>query len=146
MKKVKQNNFKYPIVAFSKSAIHLARNSDEILVCTKTALKNNFYKNMKIVDSAGILYKVNNAIKLKGHGFLWGYNIFLNQKVDVELVFTEDPILINIEDLKKMLLSSLKGEFWRSGDNHSKIIKEVENTTNFHHIIKYLEIIYYNLE
>lgn len=141
---MKQNNFNYPIIAFSASDVHLARNEDEILICSKTALNNGFYKNMKVIDSSGVLYSIKNATKVKGHGLFWGYNIFLNQKIQVELIINESQIETDIETLKKLILKGMKKSFWDSGGNYKEIINKIHLSNSIHEIINYLSKIYYN--
>lgn len=138
------NNLNYPIIAFSSSLIHIARNESEILICSKTALNNGFYKKMKIIDSSGIVYNIQNAIKVKGYGFFGGYNIFLNQKIEVELIFNEPQTKIDIDSFKTLLLKKINKSFWDSGGNYKEIIKQVESLNDINKIIDYLSSVYYN--
>ena len=58
---MKKNNFKYSLIAFYSSEFDFARDISDILVCSKTALDNGFYKNMQIVDATGTLYNVKDS-------------------------------------------------------------------------------------
>ena len=125
----------FPIVAFSKNSFHIARNENEILICTKIALKNNFYKGMIIVDSTGTSYNIVNAKKIKGVGPFWGYNIFLNQKIKVELTYKDDCSNLNIELFKNKVLNYIKIAKWDSADNYEDIKLKINNLNNFKQII-----------
>ena len=63
----------------------------------------DYYKGLKIVDVDGNVYKINSAKKIKGVGLFWGYNVFLNQKIKVELSFSDKFEKISLEDLKANL-------------------------------------------
>ncbi len=63
---------------------------------------------MLIVEASGKAYKVTSAKKLHGVGPFWGYNIFLNQKIKVELLFEGKPFQITADEVKKRVLLSFK--------------------------------------
>jgi hypothetical protein len=133
----------FPIIAFSKNSFHIARNENEILICTKIALKNNFYKEMNIVDCTGASYNILNAKKIKGIGLFWGYNIFLNQKIKVELIYKDDCSNLNIELFKSKVLNYIKKERWDSSDNFEDIKLKINQLNNFKQIIIILSDFYY---
>jgi hypothetical protein len=55
---------------------------------------------MLIVEANGKAYKVPGAKKLHGVGPFGGYNIFLNQKIKVELLFEGNPFQITADEVK----------------------------------------------
>ena len=63
---------------------------DALTTCTKVALKNGYFDDLLIVDANGVGYQVKGARKLHGVGPFFGYNIFLNQRIKVELL-TDGP-------------------------------------------------------
>ncbi len=57
--------------------------------------------------------RIRNAHKLHGVGLLWGYNIFLNQRIRVELEPGGEPFVVSIEEVKNMIrTSSLRWRGW----------------------------------
>lgn len=134
------NDFKYPLIALNHQQIHIARNEKEILVCSKKALSNNFFKNMKIIDSSETLFNIDNAIKIKGHGLFFGYNIFLNRKLKIDLI-VKSKNKININDFKKLLLQHLDSDFLISNENYHRI----DSLQSIQSIICFLNKWYYNL-
>ena len=137
------SDFKFPIIAFSSSTVHVARNEDEILLCSKTALSNNFYKGMKIIDSTGTLFNITNAKKIRGHGLFGGYNIFFNQKIEVELMIKSQNS-IDIDDFKKLILNNLNKSFWDAGGNYNIILDKINSLSSIDSIINYLAKVFYN--
>lgn len=140
-----KNNFEYPIVVFSTDTLYVARDEKDILICTKTALKNGFYRKMSIVDSAGVQYSIKDAKKIKGFGMFFGYNIFLNQRIEVELVFDkQEYVKINLERLKEKVTERLqKGDFWDVGDNLKNVLKKIRSEHSIKDLIVYLSLLYY---
>lgn len=136
-------DFKFPVIAFSSSDIHLARNRKEIFVCTKTALNNKFYKSMKIVDSDGILYNIEGAKKIRGYGLFGGYNIFLNQKIEVELII-KSQLEIPLTDFKLLMINKLNKSFWDAGGNDELILDKINSLLSIPLIISYMTHLYYN--
>lgn len=79
-------NIKFPAIIFDKDEnIYFARNEDDIVICNNDYWKEGNYKNLEIIDIEGNLYKVVDAYKIKNKGVFWGYNLFLNKKIIVEL-------------------------------------------------------------
>ena len=126
--------FSYPnVITFNTDMIHLTS-------CSKQALKNGYYKNLKIVDSNGNLFVVNNATKIKNIGPFWGYNIFLGQRIQVELEFNNDIKILTLNELKRMVSGTFKKgrDFWDSGGNYfqlQKIVYSAESIPSLIHKI-----------
>jgi len=137
------NSFQFPIITFSSSTIYIARSEHEILICYKTALSNNFYKGMKIIDSAGTLFNIIDAKKIRGHGLFRGYNIFFNQKIEVELMVKSQKS-IDIDNFKNLIFVNVDESFWNSGENYNIIIDKINSLSTINSIIHYLAIIFYN--
>ncbi len=136
-------SFKFPLIAFSSSVVHVARNARDLLICSKKALKDGFYKDLKIVDSCSMIYYIENASKLKPHGFFYGYNIFLNQKIEVELIikFYE---YIGLSDFKELVLLKLRENFVEIGGNYNHIANAIKSCTSIKAVIKHLTEWFYS--
>ena len=71
----------FPVITFSYSnVIEFIIDMVHLTSCNKRGLKNGYYKNLKIVDSNGNLFIVNNATKVRNIGHFWGYDIFSIKK------------------------------------------------------------------
>ena len=142
---MKKNNFEYPIVVFAADTLYTARDEKDILICTKTALKRGFYREMIIIDSKGFQYNIKDAKKTKGYGTFFGYNIFLNQRIEIELIFdNKEFIKINLEQLKEKVVNNFqKAGLWDSGDNLRDVIKKIREMCSIKDLIVYLSLLYY---
>lgn len=132
---------KFPAVAFSNSRLmYFARKKDDIEICSKTALKNGFYKGLTIIDADGAEYKIKDANKVGTVGPLWGYNIFLNQKLRVILFLEKAGAAISLNDLKKRILRIMKGDktFWDSDGMIGEKMDFINKAISHFEIIKKL--------
>src|SRR5690606_29481523 len=109
------NKIKYPIVAFAKGGvIHFARNEADLTICSIRGLKNGFYNGLKIIDSEGNSFDVQEARKVGYVGFLWGFSFAFGQRIQVELIFSSISEELSIDIFKEKILKQLKKDklFW----------------------------------
>ncbi len=116
-------NLKYPLLWFSQDLVDVAQAEEGIIVCTRAALHSDFFDNLLLVDANGYAIRIIGAKKLHGVGFLWGYNIFLNQKIRVELIPDGEPFKLSLDEVRAKVLKVLRGNrsFWESGGNFEEI-------------------------
>lgn len=130
---------KFPIICFyeKESFFQIVNSDDELTTTTSSGLKNQLFKNLTIIDSLGYVFKIKNAKKLNGVGILWGYNIFLNQKIKIELFFENNVTQISLVDLQKRIIKLLKDdkEFWESGGNYHTLLKTVSHQSSIYDLI-----------
>ena len=133
-------DLKFPVIGFNKHTFYIERDVDSLTVTTKAGLKNKLYENASIIDSSGRLYTIVKAKKLHGIGLFWGYNVFLNQRIKIELYI--DPIVTNIslDDFKKRVTDIFDKDkyFWNSGGNLKGLRKMVLTAGNHEEIIRKL--------
>lgn len=139
---MKTYKLNFPIVAFSKSVVHYARDKAEITICSRIALRNGLYTNMQIIDCDGAHYHVINALKLGTVGPLWGLNIFLNQKIRIELNFSDEVSNVSLEDFKRIILSAITEQGDSDGMYNQKIAS-IRRATTIREIIEMLAEQYY---
>jgi hypothetical protein len=121
------NDLKFPVLVFSAQYLYVEMDALSLTTCTKAALRNGYFKGMVIVDSGGFLSKVREAKKLFGLGPFWGYNIFFNQVIRVELMFAAEPSKTTVEEVLLQVLSSFRGRSaWRSRDDYSSLKSSIE--------------------
>jgi hypothetical protein len=58
---------------------------------------------MTVVDSNGTGIKIKDAHKLHGVGLFWGYKLFLNQRIRVELEPSGEPFAVSVAEVRDML-------------------------------------------
>jgi hypothetical protein len=103
------------------------------------ALRNGWFENLSVVDSKGIKLSIAGAKKLRGVGFLWGYNIFLNQRIKVELFTKGAPTQASISDVKQLVLNSFrKWHGWASRGDFDELRDAVKNASSIPEIIALL--------
>jgi hypothetical protein len=136
---------KFPVIALKSSVIYFGREKDDIVTCTKTALNKGFYKGLKIIDSDGVLFTIKDAKKVETVGPLWGYNIFLNQKLRVELNLAAMYEKVSLEDFKIQILRIINGDkfFWDSDGMINIKIDLVNKATSHFEILKKLSDDFY---
>lgn len=72
-------------------------------------------------------------------GLFWGYDIFLNQMIKVELLFEGNPFQITVDEVKKrVLLSFKKRHGWSTRGDFDELQSNVENAHSILEIIQFL--------
>ncbi|MNL64858.1 hypothetical protein D3C87_1891180 [compost metagenome] len=72
---------------------------------------------------------------------MWGYNIFLNQNILVELNFVQKVNHVALSDVKKEILKWLNKEklFWKSGGNFKEIAEIIYESESIKTMIIHLD-------
>jgi hypothetical protein len=133
---------KFPVICFQNIFLDLVWDIDSLTTATKSGLKGNWFSNLLIVDSNLCAFKVKSAKKLHGVGLFWGYNIFLNQRIKVELQFEGEPKKISLEEVKQRILSSFKNRpGWSSMDPDflDELKFRIERASSYDAIIEILK-------
>jgi hypothetical protein len=130
-------DLKFPIIYFNRFTFYIEHSADNLTITTKAGLKNRLFENLTIIDSNSKLFQVKSARKLHGIGPLWGYNIFLNQKIKIELSFSPTVKEVSLSDLKSMILKSFAREkhFWESRDDFNELIELVKGSDTIQSLI-----------
>lgn len=121
----------FPAICFHQEYALLLRCWEDLTVTTSRALRHGKLENLLLVDSTGTAVKVRGARELEGVGAFGGYNIFLNRKVKVELLFEGEPFQMSVAELKARLLRSFdEWEGWASADNFEETREAVESAAS----------------
>lgn len=137
---------RFPVVTFSKNRLMcFGRKRDDIEACSKTALKNGFYEGLRIIDADGVEYNVKDASKVGTIGPLWGYNIFLNQKLRVKIYFDKVGNVVSLDSLKMQISKIMRHDraFWNSDGMIEEKIDFINRATSHFGIIKKLSDDFY---
>lgn len=137
-------SLKYPVLQFRGASMFPARNDAEFITCSKTALKSGYFSGLLVVDSGGQARTVKTASKLRGVGALWGYNLFLNQKITVAVAFEPGELQLDSRKLKDMVQNVLRGsQTWSSSSDNLQIAKAIEAANTAVEIIEIIVDAYY---
>lgn len=129
----------FPILCFSQGLTLVMDTLNELTTCNKTALNNGYFDSMSIVDSSSTEYKICGARKLRGVGPFGGYNLFLNQRIEVALQFGEQSVQVSLEEIKQKVLRSFKQwHGWSSRGDFSELTERVQNAGSYEELIQLL--------
>lgn len=127
---------KYPVICFEKDFFRIRYNEESLTTTTRAGLKNGLFTNLFIIDSMYRGFKVKSAQKLYGVGLFGGYNIFLNQKIKVELLFEGEPQEVSLDEIKKRIIQSFrKWDGWKAGGHLQDLITDLKIAKSFEDII-----------
>ena len=102
-----------------------ARSLADLNECTSFALRRGFFKNQLLVDASGRSVMVQSATKLHGIGPFWGYNIFLNQRIRVQLV-AQAAASLSLEAVRTKTLKALEGrQQWDAGADIDELREKI---------------------
>lgn len=129
----------FPVLRFSGGMVFPALTQSELLTCTKVALKKGFFHGLEVIDSSGKLFTIRSARKLCGVGPFWGFNIFLNQRIRVELDFKSGPKQLTIEEVRSKIIKVLNGpQEWNSRGDYTELITFIEEATSVSEMVSIL--------
>jgi hypothetical protein len=130
----------FPTLSLSKGVALVSRSPAELTTCRIAGLRRGWFSDLLLVDSSGRGWKIGGARKLHGVGPLWGYNIFLNQKIRVELVLAKGPFTVSVDDLRERVLKSFRTwHGWEEEDGFLVLKARVEKAQSVSEIIAMLE-------
>lgn len=129
----------FPVLCFSGSLVYAMPTPDVLTTCTKVALRNGYFDNLLIVDANGIGYWVKGARKLHGVGRFFGYNIFLNQRIKVDLLTDGTPIPVSLDEVKRRVLQSFKD--WHGWESTGEVEELREKVTTAQSIVEVQRLI-----
>jgi hypothetical protein len=104
----------YPVAAFSQGLAVRYDNVKELTTATTTGLKSGYFQDLELVASDGAMYSVTSAEKLRGIGRFGGYNLFLNQTIEIRLFYDGNHQQTAVEQLRSRILASMAA--WHGWD------------------------------
>lgn len=130
----------FPTLSLSKGVALVSRSPAELTTCRIAGLRRGWFSDLLLVDSSGRGWKIGGARKLHGVGPLWGYNIFLNQKIRVELLLSKGPFAVSVEDLRERVLKSFRTwHGWEEEGTFSILKTGIEKAGSVSELISLLE-------
>src|SRR3712207_3519548 len=98
----------YPIICISKRGTRIRHDESGFLTTTTAGLRNGFFDDLLVIDSAGVGLRVKTAKKKHSVGWFLGFNIFLNQRIRVDLVLEGEPFNVSVVELRQIVGDHLK--------------------------------------
>jgi hypothetical protein len=131
----------FPVLCFSQGLAEVVHDLESLTTCNKRALRQGgYYSKLWLVDSTQHRFNVKSAKELHGIGPFWGYNIFLNQKIRVELVFEGEPHKVSLDEVREAVFKSFRTwHGWSSADDFDELQSKVKNAKSLTEVINALE-------
>jgi hypothetical protein len=107
----------YPLILIGTSGdIHVCIDEDWLTTMNRTTLKSGGYNGCVIVDSEGRWAKVEDTVFVSGKGSFWGYTIFMDRIIRVELLLSHKAVETSLDDVKQRVLRYMKADLGSVGD------------------------------
>lgn len=131
------NDLTFPVVCIYRGTIFTSSAVDALTRTTTAALRGGLFNGLRIVDSAGKEYTVKNARKLHGIGPLWGFNIFLNRTVRVDIEIDDNVKTLNVDEVRRLVLRDFRNwHGWESRGDFDELKAAVEMASTVAEIIR----------
>jgi hypothetical protein len=131
------SNLTFPVICFWRHLVRVERSLETLTTTTAAGLKNQMFDNVVVVGSNGVAGRIKTATKLHGIGPFWGYNMFLNQRIKVDIVFDDESFVMTVEDLRKRLLAAFgKWHGWQTRGDFLELKAAIENAKTVSEIIQ----------
>ncbi len=126
-----QKNLRFPVLCFRDNMIFPIENEEELTTCSKTALRSGYFRKLQIIDADASNFLVRDAREVVGVGFFqsfWGYNIFFNRRMRVQLEFEEFSSHLEMTEVVTKTLDALRGsQGWRSREDFTQLNDSIKN-------------------
>src|ERR1041384_1759054 len=135
------NAIKFSVLRFCQGLVDVHPDQESLTTCNRVALRRGgYYSDLWLVDSTQRKFKVAAAKKLYGIGLFWGYNIFLNQRIRVELMFSDDSKEISLDEVKGAVFKSFRNwHGWGSSDTFDELQAKVKAASSIAELVDALE-------
>jgi hypothetical protein len=115
---------------------YVALSAERVTHTTRHGLSHGEYDGLLIVSRSGHAYAVAGARKVGTVGPFGGWNLFLNQRIRIELIAGAEPYRIGVEDLRSRVFESFRTwHGWESAENFEEIEARVRRATTPREII-----------
>ena len=97
------DNLRFPVIAVRGPIARVYATQNDLLRCTRSALRRGWFHDLLLVDARGNGRRVREATRVGTAGPFWGIDIFLNQWLRVMLHFDGDSVVVPLPELKRYL-------------------------------------------
>src|SRR4030095_3128634 len=121
---------RFPILVFGGNSIYVYHSIAELSSCTASALKNNYFASVEIVDSEMRLYRVLGTRRISSPSFLQRLNPFRINIIRVSLHFSESSPA-ELAYVRQRALESLEQrEGWRTRGDYDLLQSAVTSASS----------------
>jgi hypothetical protein len=125
----------YPALLLHARYGYTVRSAQQLTTATRHALSNGKFNDLLIVSRSGHAYPVAGA-KVGSVGAFGGWNLFLNQRIRVELLAAAQRYTIAVDELRNRVFESFQTwEGWQSAENFEEVEANVRRATTVDAII-----------
>jgi hypothetical protein len=130
----------FPVLCFNDALVIVMGTREELTTATKAGLASGWFDDLRIVGSNDVAVTIKTARKLRGVGPFGGYNIFLNQRIQVELEPAGTPEPIDVSEVRERTLRSLEQwHGWQSRGDYEELRAGVEQARSVGEIIQLVQ-------
>ncbi len=127
----------YPVLFLDKDSLSGARTEESLTATTAIAFRAGFFNGLRVIDSNGRQYTVTKARRLHGVGPFWGYNIFLNRTIRVEIDLCESGEALDVEAVRHLALREFQNwHGWETRGDFDELRMGVERASTVGEIIR----------
>ena len=126
------DSLRFPVIAVRGPIARVYATPDDLLTCTRSALRRGWFHDLLLVDARGNGRRVREATRVGTVGPFWGIDIFLNQWLRVMLHFDGDSVVVPLSELKRYLLRAVEvapGK-WDSGRSPSELRARIADASS----------------
>src|SRR5262249_51495290 len=85
-----ENDLIFPVMSIRESVFEFHASDARLRRCTKTALKNGWYRGLRILDAGGILHTVKDARFLRNTGQKTYPGLFASKWIEIDLEISDE--------------------------------------------------------
>lgn len=129
------------MLAIENQVVEVYHNDDELTQCSRTALSDGWFKGLTLIDAELRRFTVRDATKIGTIGALWGFDIFLNQRLRVSLQFAGLEEKVSLEQVKGMLQRAIDADpdHWESGGELNRLRESIDRANGYLELIEILD-------
>lgn len=118
----------FPVLCFYKGTMFTSASLDSLTKSTSAALRGGLFVGLEIVDADGREFIVKGATKLHGIGPFWGFNVFLNQAIRVQLDLEVTGKTLSVDEVRALVRRDFRDwHGWQSRDDFGELAKRLQN-------------------
>ena len=131
------SDLQFPVLCFWRHLFRVEKTVETFTTTTKAGLKNRMFENVLVIGSDGQAARVKSANKLHGVGPLWGFNIFLNQRIKVDPVFDGEQFSVSVDEVRKRVLDSFrKWHGWQTRADFDELKAAIEKAETVAEVVR----------
>lgn len=130
-------NLIYPVLCIRKGTLFTCRSFTDLTTTSASALRGGLFDRLLVIDSNGAEAIVRSAANLGGVGLFWGFNVFLNQRIRVELNLEPTGKTLTTDRVRQIVLRDFRNwHGWESREDFDQLKESVKNASTVGEILR----------